>query len=31
MQVRLHAVRRESLPRAREAIFARVIRAHFAA
>ena len=31
MQVRLHAVRQESLPRAGEAIFARVIRAHFAA
>ena len=31
MQVRLHAVRQESLPRAREAIFARVIRAHLAA
>ena len=31
MQVRLHAVRQESLPRAREAIFARVICAHLAA
>ena len=31
MQVRLHAVRQESLPRTREAIFARVIRAHLAA
>ena len=31
MQVRLHAVRKESLTRTREAIFARVIRAHLAA
>ena len=31
MQVRLHAVRKESLPRTCEAIFARVIRAHLAA
>jgi histidinol phosphatase-like enzyme len=31
MQVRLHAVRQESLARAGEAIFARVICAHFAA
>ena len=31
MQVRLHAVRKESLARTREAIFARVICAHFAA
>ena len=31
MQVRLHAVRQESLPRTREAIFARIVRAHVAA
>jgi hypothetical protein len=31
MQVRLHAMRKESLSRTRKAIFARVIRAHLAA